>query len=185
MSCQLINLSEIKSKNSLFNDVLQQRIKLIWKIKESIVHIFSLLRRPFSMNRREQHISGLIEIDEIKSGDLIKVRSKPEIQERLDNWGRTGRCSFVTEMYDSCDNIYSVLKTVDYFYDETKKKMCRCKNIVLLEGSLCGGKRRMFSSPCDRSCFYFWHTAWLQKVQGNELHRCKQRDIEMSFPTTK
>jgi hypothetical protein len=76
------------------------------------------------------------------------------------------RCVFLREMYARCGGTYKVMKTLECFYDERSGRMVRCRDLVLLEGQVCGGSRRMFRDPCDRSCFLFWHRSWLRKVDG-------------------
>lgn len=97
----------------------------------------------------------------IKSGDLVTVRSKKEIRGILDCHEKYDGCLFIDEMYEHCDKTYKVLKNVDYFFDEAKQKFCGCKDLVILDGVVCSGRQRLYKETCDRSCFFFWHTAWL------------------------
>ena len=102
---------------------------------------------------------------DIKEGNIVKVRPKEEIQKELDDAGKYGGCWFIDEQYEYCDKKFKVAKKVDYFFDEAKQKMVKCKNIYFLDGVLCSGRQRLYSVSCDRYCFLFWHAAWLEKVE--------------------
>ncbi len=99
----------------------------------------------------------------IQPGDVVRVRSEAEIRRTLDAERKTRGCTFQKEMFACCGKEYRVFKRVDRFYDEAKQKMCKCRNIFLLEGSCCDGKTA-YLRPCGRNCFYFWQSAWLEKV---------------------
>ncbi len=163
MACQLINMCELAVRNSWLNNLFQDRIKLVWSTKKKALFIKNKLFR-FLMMKGEKTSLGEYGSLQILPGDIIKVRSKEEIQSILDDWGGYKGCIFTPEMYEYCDKTFKVLKRIEYFYDEIKEKMCKCKNIVILEGVTCSGQRRMFSESCDRNCFLFWHLSWLEKV---------------------
>ncbi len=101
--------------------------------------------------------------DSIQSGDIVRVRSRREIQSTLNKQRKTKGCTFQTGMYQNCGKEYRVFKKVESFFDETKQKMCKCNSVFLLEGSYCDGKTA-YLHPCGRNCFYFWQSAWLEKV---------------------
>jgi hypothetical protein len=45
------------------------------------------------------------------------------------------------------------------------QKLIKCSNVVLLEDVICSGRRTLHNVRCDRNCFLFWHTAWLEKCE--------------------
>ena len=100
----------------------------------------------------------------INSGDTVKILSKERIITLLDYRGIYKGCPFIEEMYDHCDKEYKVLKEANYFYDEIKQKLCKCKDIVVLEGTICSGKQKLYKETCDLRCYFFWHKDWLEKV---------------------
>jgi hypothetical protein len=57
-----------------------------------------------------------------------------------------------------------VLKVVERFYDEVQGRMLRCKNVVFLDGVYCDGSGHPDTHGCDRTCFSFWRTEWLEKT---------------------
>jgi hypothetical protein len=155
MNCQLQFIDEIAEKNSWFNDKLQYSIRKFRYFKRRII---LGLQSAKPTNKSSQLIQ-----DEIKPGDIVSVRSKAEIKGTLDRWRKTRGCTFQNGMYAHCGKEYRVLKKVDHFFDESKQKFCKCNNIYLLEGSYCNGSTA-YLKPCDRNCFYFWQTSWLEKV---------------------
>jgi len=98
----------------------------------------------------------------LKAGDLVRVRSKEEIEATLDHWKQLKGCTFMVEMQPYCGTTLRVLKPVERFLDERDYRFKRTKGIVFLEGAICEGTERF--GPCDRSCFYFWREEWLEKI---------------------
>ena len=77
-------------------------------------------------------------------------------------------------MWRFCGGTYKVFKVVDYFYDEANYQIRKCKDTVLLEGVICSGDTsKAFKQKCDRSCFFFWKTAWLNLVIKLNEKSCK------------
>jgi hypothetical protein len=100
----------------------------------------------------------------IGPGDTVRILSKDKIISLLDHRGFYKGCPFIEEMYNHCDKEYKVLKEATYFYDEIKQKLCKCKNIVVLEGTICSGKQKLYKETCDLRCYFFWHKDWLEKI---------------------
>jgi len=161
MKCQLTNMQEVIAKNSWLDELLQFRIGLLWTTKKSLHFLKNRVSRGIILS--EKGIPQSAARVHFVPGDIVTVRSEEEIRSHLDDWGGHKGCIFTPEMYERCGKRYRVLRRVEYFYDEVKQKMCKCKDIFLLEGAVCSGRRRAFSQPCDRNCFQFWHASWLVK----------------------
>jgi hypothetical protein len=116
------------------------------------------------IEKNENRIAPLLNTDstEINTGDYVRVRSKEELLALMEQ--KEYKCPIMSEMYEGCEKIYRVIRKVDHFYDEVKQKMCKCKDIFLLEGSTCSGQMGSFPEPCDLDCFFFWHKDWLEKA---------------------
>ena len=102
--------------------------KRIAFFKNMLTHSIRPKSKPLALENLQQ--------TELNARDTVKVRPRVEIQGILDDWGGTKGCIFTPEMYERCDNTYKVLKKVDYFYDEVKEKMCKCKDIFILKGAV-------------------------------------------------
>ena len=98
-----------------------------------------------------------------EAGDLVRVRSKEEIQATLNPWGILKGCKFMTlEMSPYCGTTQRVFKRLERFVDERDYHVKKSHGVVLLDGSYCEGTSDY--GRCDRSCFYFWREEWLEKV---------------------
>ena len=104
-----------------------------------------------------------LETSPLQPGDIVRVKSKEEIAQMLDDEDRFKNVLFMKEMWPLCNTKQKVLRRVEYFYDECALLMRRCKNTVLLEGLQCSGDMH-WKHKCDRSCYFFWREEWLEKI---------------------
>lgn len=162
MSCQLTNIKNIDSKNNWLNNILQLRVKIFRNLKRELIFLKNNILNLIT--RRKDNNAVCHTNQNLSKGDIVKVKSATDIKSMLDTREKYQGCRFIDEMYEYCGHTYRVLKIVDHFYDEAKRKVCKCKNIVLLEGVTCSGKQRLYSYSCDRNCFFFWHVDWLDKI---------------------
>jgi hypothetical protein len=105
---------------------------------------------------------------EVEAGDLVRVRSAGEIQAMLDGSGSYQGCGFGSGMYRHCGQEFRVARVVTRFFDEARFRMLRARNLVILEGVHCDGSSIPDTTGCDRMCFYFWRTEWLEKVPAGD-----------------
>jgi hypothetical protein len=101
----------------------------------------------------------------LRAGDVVRVRSREEIARTLDAAGTFRGCGFMPNMYAFCGRELRVLKPVERFFDERRWRMLRCHNVVLLEGATCNPTFDADFRGCDRTCFLFWRTEWLERVR--------------------
>lgn len=162
MNCQLTNIAEIVLPNSFLNTIWQKRIKFLWSAKSYSTFLKNVCINQLRKNKKRK--LKLCEQHQISKGDMIRIKSKKLINDTLDNWGCYHNCMFLKEMYNYCGELKSTYKIVNNFYDEKKQRICKCKNIVVLNNIYCSGERKLFSVHCDRNCFLFWPTQWLEKI---------------------
>ena len=151
--CQLQYINHLGQKNNWIVEYLQI----------SIIKMRYFRRAFFQLFRRKSNVVSLLTPGQIQPGDRVRVRSRREIQHTLDRRRRTRGCTFQLGMYDYCGREFRVYKKVENFFDERKGKMCKCKGLFLLEGACCNGETA-YLAACGRNCFYFWQTAWLEKI---------------------
>jgi len=165
--CQLLELNDMKEPTPRIVTAWQQRIKILKKAKRYFVLAKNKLSRVIGLSSVENPVAHVIDNDQkIGSGDLVRVRSKEEIRQTLDDYDKYKGCLFVSDMWRYCGNTYRVFKDVNYFYDEAKFQIMKCKNTVILDGVICSGDTsKAFKQKCDRSCYFFWKTAWLEKIE--------------------
>ena len=113
-----------------------------------------------------QETQQLCEPADLQVGDLVRVRSHEEIRGTLDSRGCCRGCYFMKPMARYCGQEFRVIRRVEHFFDEVRGRMLRCKNIVFLDGVQCDGTGNPKTMGCDRACFVFWRTEWLEKLDA-------------------
>jgi len=107
-------------------------------------------------------------------GEWVRVRPLDEIRATLDDEGRCDGLVFMPSMARFCGMELRVKKRVEAIFDEAGGVLRQCRDTVLLETVICDGMdvRETLGCRCDRSCFYFWHEGWLERVHvaSSELH---------------
>lgn len=103
-----------------------------------------------------------IQMQPLKAGDQVRVRSMEEIEATFDKWRKTKGCGFMDEQGAYCGSVQRVLKPMEQFYDEREMRLKKCKGLILLEGVMCKGTT--LTGRCDRCCFTFWREEWLEKI---------------------
>jgi hypothetical protein len=98
----------------------------------------------------------------LKSGDVVRVRSREEIDSTLDPFKELKGCAFLPDMYQYCDSRQRVLRAMQHFLDERDYKLKKVHGVILLENIICNGTPAF--GPCDRCCFLFWREEWLEKL---------------------
>jgi len=131
------------------------------RIKDAISSTFDRRRRGA---KPPEAIPGTQPSQHLNAGDLVRVRSREEIQATLDRWRSLKGCGFLDEMAGYCGTNQRVLKRVERFIDERDYRLKKASGIVLLDGLLCSGTGT--TGRCDRACFFFWREEWLEKLDG-------------------
>lgn len=102
------------------------------------------------------------EASNVQKDDFVRVRSLEEISQTLDERGYTKGCKFMAQMAGYCGQHYRVAGRIEMFFDEARCRTLQCKNLVLLDHVYCDGSA---VGGCDRMCFLFWRTEWLEKLE--------------------
>jgi len=134
-----------------------------------VVRRFDRLLKPASPSPARPAVTPIVTEDqEFVPGTLVRVRSRGEIEKTLDFRRRCHGCPFAEPMLQYCGREFRVAKQVRHFFDEAQRRLVKCRNIVLLEGVFCDGSGYAESRGCDRTCFFFWHVKWLERVAGRQ-----------------
>ncbi len=156
--CQFRSIPEMAEPASPYENAVEYIRKTLSKMKKKLRYFQSQMGRNRATSpEREAEVS-------INPGDLVRIRPLEEIQNMLDYRGTFRGCPFIESMAAHCNKTYRVLKNATYFYDELKGKLCKCKDLVVLENTICQGKQKLYSTRCDLLCLFFWHKRWLTKV---------------------
>lgn len=102
---------------------------------------------------------------DLRPGEIVEVRSEPEILATLDANGRLDAQPFMPEMLEFCGKQFRVYsrsdKTCDTISNTGSRRMW---NTVHLEETRCNGSGH---DGCQARCLLYWKEAWLKRVEPN------------------
>jgi hypothetical protein len=103
---------------------------------------------------------------DLKPGELVRIKSKTEIEETLDEVGNNRGLTFDREeMVPYCGQEFTVRSLVTRIIDEPTGKMLQMKQPgVILDGVVCTGEFASRKLNCPRAIPSYWREIWLQRV---------------------
>ena len=101
----------------------------------------------------------------LKAGEWVEVRSRPEILSTLDKNGRMEELPFMPQMLEFCGQKLQVHKHVHKLCGVDRPAGSRIQNAVNLEGVRCDGQAY---GGCEMQCMILWKEAWLKRVDQSE-----------------
>ena len=117
---------------------------------------------PFVVGKLEKGTTPAHQL-EVGPGDLVRVKTKREIEATLDTTGRNRGLSFDGEMSNYCGRTARVRARVNHIVEESTGEMIAIKSdCVILEGVVCTADYHRF---CTRAIFPYWREIWLEKVE--------------------
>jgi hypothetical protein len=103
-------------------------------------------------------------ITNLQPGELVRIRTKEEIEQTLNAQQLNRGMGFDAEMARFCGRTARVARRVDHIIDERTGKMLRMKNpCVVLEGIVCEGA---YNVSCPRAIPPYWREVWLERIDG-------------------
>jgi hypothetical protein len=132
-----------------------------------LVKLFNNIQR-YRQGRRFPNIYGTQtkspkQVLDLKPGDLVEIKSLPEIRNTLHIDEHNRGLSFDREMVKFCGRQVRVLKRVEKIIDERTGQMVQMKaDCIMLDGVTCEGDYHGF---CPRGIFPYWREIWLRKVE--------------------
>lgn len=160
--CQIHSLAKIHLPLSRLGVVWQFRTRVKRMVKRRINFALNMIRRTTTMNNSLEKTSE--KKADLHVGDRVRIKTKEEIRQTLDNWNEYKGCGFMEEMWPYCGTEQIIIKQVDRFLDERDYRVKQVRGIYLLENMICNGT--VDFGPCDRSCFFFWREEWLEKIEA-------------------
>lgn len=130
-------------------------------LKKRISALTRLAPVPKSRSRETVAPAAAAAAPKLEAGDRVRVKSLEEIEATLGDWHELKGCAFMPEMRPYCGTVQRVFKPVKRFVDERDYQVKKCRDVYLLDGAICEGTADY--GRCDRSCFYFWRSEWLEK----------------------
>lgn len=99
----------------------------------------------------------------LQPGDLIEVKSIPEIAETLDVNGQNRGLQWSMDLAHYSGRRFRVAKRLEHMIVEYNGKMMNVSDTVLLEGASCPCKYVI--GGCPRADLIYWREIWLRKVE--------------------
>jgi hypothetical protein len=110
---------------------------------------------------------------DLQPGDLVRVKSRREIEPTLDAELRNRGMGFDAEMARFCGRTARVGRRVDHIIDERTGRMLTMRNpCIVLEGVVCEGA---YNANCPRAITPYWREIWLDKIDGPTLRPADTR----------
>jgi len=142
--------------------------KLFWQVRSrglrqafrvTVLRIRRAITTHTGTQSRPKSKAQPLEALDLKPGELVRVRPEPEILATLDKCDQHKGMAWMPMMRDCCGKEFKVYKRVQKIVLESTGEIRKLKNTVLLESAICNG-----IYGCDRSCFFFWKEAWLERA---------------------
>ncbi len=99
---------------------------------------------------------------ELKTGELIQIRSVEQILATLDSEGKLDGLPFMPEMHQYCGGHFRVVRRADSTCVAGRPR--RMENAVHLEALRCDGSAHY---GCGAACLLLWKESWLQRVSDS------------------
>jgi hypothetical protein len=105
---------------------------------------------------------------DLQPGELVRIKSKREIEETINESNYNRGLSFDKEMAPFCGSVVRVKSSVVQIIDETTGVMRRMKQpCIMLEGVVCKADYSECRLMCPRAIPAYWREIWLERVNGN------------------
>jgi hypothetical protein len=99
---------------------------------------------------------------DLRPGDVVRIRSKREIETTLDAKRLNRGMGFEEEAARSCGKTARVVRRVERCIDEKTGRMLAMKDsCIVLDGIVCEGA---YKGNCPREFLVFWREIWLERV---------------------
>ena len=99
----------------------------------------------------------------LQPGEMVRVKTKKEIQQTLDTGTKNRGLWFDVEMVRYCGGTFRVLRRVNQIIDEKSGRMLHFRTVsIVLDGVTCRGDYKQF---CPQNELIFWREIWLERVQ--------------------
>ena len=109
---------------------------------------------------------------DLRPGELVRVRSRADIEATLDERCKNRGLSFDHEMVPYMGGTYRVLDRIERFIDERTGRMVELKSdCIALEGVVCSSYCSYGRWFCPRAIHSWWREAWLSRVDGGRVAR--------------
>lgn len=107
---------------------------------------------------------------DLRPGELVRVRSFPEILATLDQNNKNRGMYFDGELVPFCGRTFRVLKRVQKIIDEKTGRMLNLKtDAIILENVACQARYSKCRHFCPRSIYSYWREIWLERIHEDRV----------------
>jgi hypothetical protein len=100
----------------------------------------------------------------LRSGELVRIRSKSEIMQTLNAGQRNRGLWFDVEMLPHCGSSKQVLRRIERIVDERTGKLISFRQpCVILDDVTCSGNLSTYRMFCPRAVYPYWREVWLER----------------------
>ncbi len=99
----------------------------------------------------------------LRAGELVEIKSLPEVSETLDRIGRNRGLTFTQDLSVHCGKQVRVERRIDKMIMDGSGEMRELHNTVYLENTLCGCAHVAFGG-CGRCEYSYWREIWLRRA---------------------
>jgi len=117
---------------------------------------------------------------DVQSGELVKIRSYPEILKTLNVQRQNRGMWFDAEMVPYCGGTYRVLDRISKIINEKTGKMQHLKNdCIMLDEVVCRACYATNRRFCPRGIYAYWREIWLERISPGSSANVNQ-ELEKS-----
>jgi hypothetical protein len=147
---------------------LRARTYTLRELSRTIFYAAFLRVRRLITGRSYRYVTGTNkrtpnESLNLRSGDVVRVKSPTEIAKTLDQEGKNRGLAFTVEMLPFCGRTFRVLRRLDRMILDPSRTMVELRNTVILEDVICDGCH-ILRGGCPRENFHYWREIWLTRV---------------------
>lgn len=152
-------IREVTSRNVTPTRFLRVMTRATW------VKIRQKLGRPQDRLRGRTTKSPVTPALDLRPGELVRVKSKAEIELTLNDKGMNKGLWFDREMLALSGNVYRVRSRLSRFIEERDGRMIELgSDCITLEGAVCSGDHSEGRWFCPREIIPYWRECWLERV---------------------
>jgi hypothetical protein len=117
---------------------------------------------------------------DLQPGQLVQVKSYPEILATLDQRNRNRGLSFDAEMVPYCGGKYRVLDRVEHIVNEKSGEMTRLPGVcIMMEDVKCRAWYSDRRVACPRAIYSYWREIWLKPADEPRMESQPEPQIKV------
>jgi len=150
---------DVRTRNVGIGEVLTGLIRFGFvKIQQRFINGSTV---PFLRGRQTHTPTAALHL---RPGEMVRVKSKREIEATLDHGNKNRGLSFDSEMLPYCGREFAVHRQVEQIINERTGEMIHLKgDCVMLESVTCLALYHRF---CQRRIYSYWREIWLTRVEA-------------------